>query len=132
MDINENLRKTRVAVLSRLAKTNVICHHLTHVLDTTKASKYIALNGDNLEELGIELSCLDLETEAPRNHSAFFRPLPKTELPALEWDKVQFSEWAEGYSEESRRVDITMQSLLNQFWGAGLRNEIERRWIQQK
>ncbi|PGG99861.1 hypothetical protein AJ80_09283 [Polytolypa hystricis UAMH7299] len=47
----------------------------------------------------------------------------KEEFPVINWDYADFSDWTEGYSEESRRIDITIQNISSEVRGAWLRND---------
>ncbi|KAF7594890.1 hypothetical protein BBP40_007924 [Aspergillus hancockii] len=119
---NESLRQT---IISRLEKTIVIRRHLATVLRKTENPKQTVLTNPDLEELGIKLSPLHLERSFQNDAIAFYKPLPLSDMPVFDWDRVQFSEWTEGYSEESRRVDITLQNLSNRLCEAWLQNNKE-------
>ncbi|KAE8354007.1 hypothetical protein BDV28DRAFT_95356 [Aspergillus coremiiformis] len=132
MEHSDALQNARAAVLRRVAKTKIVCSHLEHVFEAMKISKHTALADLDLEKLRIKLSSLDLEGNSHGDNSAFFRALSKSELPEIEWEEVEFSEWTEGYSDEPRRIDNTLQSLSNQLWGAWLRYNKKQPWIQRK
>ncbi|KAK2801624.1 hypothetical protein FQN50_007685 [Emmonsiellopsis sp. PD_5] len=130
MEALEETLEVRPLVLERLAKTRVIGRHLNRISSATKDLKQTVLTSQ-LEGLGIRLSFLDLEGDSGHDMT-FYRPLPKEQFPVINWDGVGFSDWTEGYSEESRRVDITLDNISSELWGAWLRNNKQQPWAQYK
>ncbi|KAB8276626.1 hypothetical protein BDV30DRAFT_246443 [Aspergillus minisclerotigenes] len=131
MDVLKGKENFRQLIISCLEKTDVVYRHLARILQETTNLTQMALTSGYCNELNIKLSSLELERISRNETLAFYEPLLKSDIPALDWGKVRFSEWTEGDSEESRRVDITLDNLLNRLREAWLRNNEEHileRW----
>ncbi|PYI03947.1 hypothetical protein BO78DRAFT_373950 [Aspergillus sclerotiicarbonarius CBS 121057] len=128
----ELFRKVRQRVRARMTKTVVVLHDLTRILNATKELDHTALTDSDLEALGIKSSELDLEGAPHGDHKSFYQPLPRSELPVIKWDKVRFSEWSEGYSDEVHRVEYTLQSVSNKLLCSWLENDKKLSWSQQE
>ncbi|PLB43615.1 hypothetical protein P170DRAFT_58078 [Aspergillus steynii IBT 23096] len=115
--------KLREDIINRLEKTNVISRQLVQVWQKIKITEQGFFADHDLKTLGIQLSTFDLESPTPTKDTRFYNPL--SELPNIDWGKVQFSEWTEGYIEESRRINITFLSLSNRLTEAWLRSNDE-------
>ncbi|GLA19109.1 hypothetical protein AnigIFM62618_006772 [Aspergillus niger] len=116
----------------RVAQTNVVSRHLSHIFTATKALKHSVLTEHDLDTLGIKLSEHDLEGECSKGHQAFYQPLPKSKLPEIDWDKVHFSKWHEGHSDEPRRVHYTLQSVSGRVYGAWFRGGEHQTWVHRQ
>ncbi|GKZ31044.1 hypothetical protein AbraIFM66950_011010 [Aspergillus brasiliensis] len=116
----------------RVAQTNVVSRHLRRIFTATKALKHSVLADRDLETLGIKLSELDLEGARSPEHETFYQPLPKSELPEIDWDKVHFSEWHEGRSHEPLRVHYTLDRVFGRVYGAWLCDDKQQTWVPRR
>lgn len=132
MGFRDTFESFRQDAQLRVAQTNVVSRHLRRIFTATKELSHSTLAGRDLELLGIKLSELKLEGACSDDHQSFYRPLPKSDLPKIDWDEVQFLKWHEGYSVEPRRVDQTLQSVSNAVWSAWLEEDKEQIWVQRK
>ncbi|OOF91744.1 hypothetical protein ASPCADRAFT_210742 [Aspergillus carbonarius ITEM 5010] len=132
MDAQTRFQLVRRCVRARVGKTNVVHHDLTRIFDATKRLDHTALTDSDLETLGLKVSTLDLEGAPPQDHHAFYRPLARLEVRAIDWERVRFSEWTEGYSDEPRRVEYTLQSVSNKLWCSWLEEGKKPSWMQRK
>ncbi|OJD10983.1 hypothetical protein ACJ73_09641 [Blastomyces percursus] len=127
----EEMLEVRPHVLERLAKTRVIGRHLDRIFDETTDLKQSVLT-TQLEELGIKVSSFDLEGSSEDDDSmTFYRPLPKEQFPVINWDEANFSNWSEGYSEESRRVDLTLGNVSHELWRA-FWDDMQHPWVRNR
>lgn len=111
----KRIYQTREGVRVCVSKTRTVGCHLNCIFRTTKAYKHTALADHDSKGLGIKLFCFDIVGESQDRTS--YKPLPKADLPVMDWSKVQFSEWTEDYSAESRHlIEITLQTVSNMLW----------------
>ncbi|RAL00037.1 uncharacterized protein BO80DRAFT_502927 [Aspergillus ibericus CBS 121593] len=127
----ERFQMVRQRVRARVKKTAVVHHDLTRIFNATKNFSRTALTNGDLESLGIKLSHLDLEGDPHGGHQTFYQPLPKSELPAIDWGSIEFSNWTEGDSDEVHRVEYTLQHVSNEVWCSWLVDDKQVSWVQQ-
>ncbi|KAE8155032.1 hypothetical protein BDV25DRAFT_146874 [Aspergillus avenaceus] len=113
-------------ILNRLGKTEPVRLHLDHIFRTIKQSETTTLDEHDLSRFKIKVSRLDLDTEG-----SFFKPLPRSQLPQINWDEVNFSDWAAGETNEARRVDYTFLRVSSHIWNATFQNS-DQEWIPRK
>lgn len=116
----------------RVAQTNVVSRHLRRIFTATKAFKHSVLADHDLETLGIKLFELDLQGACSDVQQSFYHPLPKAELPEINWDNVHFSKWHEGRAEESLRVCLTLQSVSGRVFAAWFRDRKPQPWVHRQ
>lgn len=126
------MKKKKKNVLRRLAKTQVVSAHLRRVFRETKHLQDTVLTNDDLEQLTVKLSPLDLEDDNQDEGTTYYKPVPKAEFPVIDWNQVYFSEWTEGYNEEPRRIEHTMQSVSNRLWNGYSWDNKNHSWVQGK
>lgn len=126
------VKKKKKNVLRRLAKTQVVSAHLRRVFRETKHLQDTVLTNDDLEQLTVKLSPLDLEDDNQDEGTTYYKPVPKAEFPVIDWNQVYFSEWTEGYNEEPRRIEHTMQSVSNRLWNGYSWDNKNHSWVQGK
>lgn len=126
------MEKVRLLVLVRMSKMQVAGRQLNRIFRETKALEYTVLTDHCLKELGIKVSFLDLKEPSQDKSMIFYRPLPKNELPPINWDEVDFSEWVEDYSGECHRVELTLGDVTARVYGQWFLNDIEQPWAHRK
>ncbi|RAL00035.1 uncharacterized protein BO80DRAFT_494448 [Aspergillus ibericus CBS 121593] len=132
MGVREQFAKVQQNVAMRVGQTNVVYRDLTRIFNATKACDHTNLTDSDLRTLGITLAAFDLQGKSTGDAKTFFQPLPKSELPAIDWGRVRFSDWTEGYSHEPRRVERVLQSVSNRLWCSWLENSKKQPWVQRK
>ncbi|KAE8148499.1 hypothetical protein BDV25DRAFT_158184 [Aspergillus avenaceus] len=131
METPEMKQQTRMDLLNRISKVNAMCRHLMHIFHEIKHSERSSLTEANMKELRITHSHLDLD-EPCYDDSTFYKPLPKSEFPKIDWSEVHFSEWVEHYSAEPRRVEDTLQTVCNELFFAWFNDDTKQHWVQRK
>ncbi|XRM46748.1 hypothetical protein ABZX51_009776 [Aspergillus tubingensis] len=116
----------------RVAQTNVVSRHLSHIFTATKTLKYSSLTEEDLDTLRIKLSEQDLERKCSNGHQTFYQPLPKSELPEINWDNVHFSKWHEGRKSEPRRVHYTLRSVSGRVYAAWFHDRKHQTWVHRQ
>ncbi|RJE21390.1 hypothetical protein PHISCL_06260 [Aspergillus sclerotialis] len=134
MGAREEMEEVRPLVIERVSKMRIVLDHLNRIFRETKALEHTALTDRCLKDLGIKLSFLNLNEPSQDNSMIFYKPLPKEELPQVDWDHADFHDWEErfGYSSECRRVDLTLFKVTMNVWGQWFRNDKQQPWAHRK
>lgn len=134
MGAREEMEKVRPLVIERVSKMRIVLDHLNRIFRETKTLEHTTLTDRCLKELGIKLSFLNLNEPSQDNSMIFYKPLPKEELPQINWDHADFYDWEErfDYSSECRRVDLTLFKVTMNVWGQWFRNDKQHPWAHRK
>ncbi|PWY81523.1 hypothetical protein BO94DRAFT_576515 [Aspergillus sclerotioniger CBS 115572] len=121
------MQDKRLQARERVLKISVVYSNLTRIFKETQLLDHTTLNDNDLENLRIKLSELDLTGDCHGASELFYKPRPTEDLPKTDWKAVRFSDWTEGISGEPRRVEHTLQSASNELWWGR-----EHPWVQRK